>query len=220
MKPEKRQAKPGTAKANGSCPPPEKKERGFLLGIFYGLVPHTFCILFIVLSIIGATAATSVVQRFLYIPYFFEMLIALSLVFATVSAAFYLKRNGLLSLAGIRFKRKYLAVMYGTTLAINLLFFWVVFPAVAPVNFQKADVALAAAPGQSVVVETVSLAVDIPCPGHAPLISSELQKEAGITAVKYQPPSTFRVSYDPGRLSEQDILSLEVFQYFPAQVRP
>ncbi len=209
---------------------PQKKERGFLLGLVYGLVPHTFCILFIALSIIGATAATSVIQRFLLIPYFFQLLVALSLVFATISSLFYLRRNGLLSLEGIRFKWKYLTVMFGTTVGINLLFFWVILPAVAGVDFQKNDIALAApppatqqaAPGATPLAapspaQAVTLEVDIPCPGHAPLISSELKKVDGITAVKYGGGRTFRVSYDPNKLTVDKILALDIFQYFPAR---
>ncbi len=220
-----RQAAPAKATAT------KKPERSFLMGVFYGLVPHTFCILFIVLSIVGATAATSFVQRFLLIPYFFQLLVGLSIVFATVSALFYLKRNGLLSLPGIRFKWKYLSIMYGTTVGINLLFFWVIFPAVASVDFQKtlppppsAIVGQQTVPstGQAVAlanVQTVTLQVDIPCPGHAPLISSELRKVDGITAVRYRGPNYFTVSYDPDKVSRDKILALELFQSFPARVK-
>ncbi len=211
---------------------PKKQERGFLLGVLYGLVPHTFCILFIVLSVVGATAATSFVGRFLLIPYFFQLLVGLSVVFATVSALFYLRRNGLLSWPGIRFKWKYLSVMYGTTVGINLLFFWVIFPAVASVDFQKAPpptpptavVSQQGAPGTGQTValantQSVTLQVDIPCPGHAPLISSELRKVDGITAVRYKGPNYFTVSYDPAKVSQDKILALGIFQSFPARVK-
>ncbi len=191
------------------------------------MVPHTFCILFVVLSIVGATAATTLVQRFLYIPYFFQFLVGLSILFATLSAAFYLRRNGLLSLAGIRFKWKYLTVMYGTTIAINLLFFWVIFPAIAGVDFERPALALAApaavaeqAQATPSATQSVTLQVRIPCPGHAPLISSELKKVDGITGVRYQMPNYFAVSYDAGKLTVDRILALEIFQYFGATVRP
>ena len=117
-------------------PVTERKGQGLLWGLFYGLVPHTFCILFIVFSIVGATVATSFVRQVMFVPYLFQLIVALSLVFATLSAIFYLRRNGLLSWAGAQRKWRYLSVMYGTTLAINFLLFWFVFPAVANLDLQ------------------------------------------------------------------------------------
>lgn len=127
------------AKTGSSCggPVPERKGQGFMLGLLYGLVPHTFCILSIVLSIVGATAATSVLKRFLYIPYLFQIILGLSFVFATLSAVSYLRRSGLLSRAGVQAKWKYLTLLYGTTIAINVLLFWVVFPGVANMQAQE-----------------------------------------------------------------------------------
>jgi hypothetical protein len=185
----------------------------------YGLVPHTFCIAFILLSVIGATAASSMVVQFLYLPYFLEIIIALSIAFATFSAAFYLKRQGLLSLAGLKRKRRYLAVLYGTTLAVNLLFFWVVFPAVANMELGPSPAAPQSAAVQPSGPGTVTLRVDIPCPGHAPLIISELERLAGVTGVRYRRWDLFDVSYDPERLTVQEILELRVFQSFRARVQ-
>jgi hypothetical protein len=208
-----------------SCctPAPENKGKGFLLGLLYGLVPHTFCILFIVLSVLGATAATSVVKRFLYIPYLFQVIVGLSFVFATVSAVLYLRRNGILSWRGARFRWRYLTLLYGTTIAINLLFFMVIFPLVANVDYRPVPVAAAAGGGAAqfaaVGSEVVTLEVNIPCPGHAPLIMDELKKLDGITEIKYQFPNAFRVQYDPSRLTVQGMLSLEVFREFPAKTR-
>ncbi len=207
------------------CPPPEREGRGFLLGLVYGLVPHTFCILFIVFSVLGVTAATSVIRQFLYVPYLFQAIVALSFLSATISAAFYLKRNRLLSLQGARFKWKYLTILYGTTIAINLLFFMVVFPLVANSDFQRQPSVVAGSgsaveqPVTGANVGFVTLQVDIPCPGHAPLIMDELKRLDGITAIKYQFPNSFRVSYDEGRLTVQEILDLPVFQEFRASAR-
>jgi hypothetical protein len=197
--------------------------------VFYGLVPHTFCILFIVLSVVGATAATSVIKRFMYFRYLFQAVVALSLVFATVSSVLYLRRNGILSPQGARFKWKYLSVMYGTTVGINLLFFLVVFPLLANVDFTRGAVeartieasvqqlsGVAAFPSASGPQESLKLQVAIPCPGHAPLIMDELKKVAGITAVKYAYPNNFLVSFDPTECSRSQILGLEVFQEFKA----
>ena len=217
-----------------SCclPTPERKGHGFLLGLLYGLVPHTFCILFIVLSIVGATAATSVVKRFLYIPYLFQIILGLSFVFATISAFFYLRRSGLLSGAGVRTKWKYLTVLYGTTIAVNVLLFWVVFPTVANLQAQEASVPApstglaqpigpsAPSAADTATAKATTLQVSIPCPGHAPLIMGELKQVDGVLGVKYESPNLFQVRYDPARLTVDKILAQEVFKAFPAQVRP
>ena len=200
---------------------PEAKGKGFLQGILFGLLPHTFCILFIVLSIVGATAATSVIQRFLYVPYLFQIIVALSLLFATVSAAFYLQSNGLLSREGARFKWKYLTVMYATTVGINLLFFLVVFPMVANAGFRGTKTAAGATNQAAMAASqaTVTLQVTIPCSGHAPLIMSELGKCSGITDVQYSMPDRFAIQYDPSQVTVGGILGLPVFQEFPARVQ-
>jgi len=204
-----------------SAPSPETKNRGFWQGLVYGLLPHTFCILFIVLSVVGATAASSVIERFLYVPYLFQIIVALSLVFATVSAALYLKRNGLLSREGALFKWKYLTVMYTTTVGINLLFFLVVFPMVANAGFRGQRNAVAGAlnsPATLAAQSTVTLQVQIPCSGHAPLIMNELSKCPGITDVKYGLPDRFKVTYD-SQVTLEQILALPVFQEFAARVQ-
>jgi hypothetical protein len=213
-----------------SCcrPAPEKKHQGFLMGLLYGLVPHTFCILFIVLSVIGATAATSLVKRVLYVPYFFQLLVVLSVAFATLSAILYLRRNGLLSWRGAGRKWRYLTIMYTTTIAINLLFFRVIFPAVA--NLDLGDKSLAAPVlAQEVtaasdspslgVTKSVTLEVDIPCSGHAPLIIDELKKVQGISEITYRQPNLFEVSYLPDQVDLEKILAQEVFVSFKAKVR-
>ncbi|MHB1294631.1 MAG: hypothetical protein ACYC4R_06505 [Anaerolineae bacterium] len=201
------------------CRPVEKKEHGALLGLVYGLVPHAFCILFLVLTIVGATAATSVLREVMLVPYLFQAILALSVVFATASAAIYLRRLGLLSLEGARHKWRYLSVMYGATLAVNLLLFQVVFPATANLTTRAesapAGVVAAAAPAQSA---SLALAVDIPCSGHAPLIISEVSAQAGVQSVTYTPEGLFLVTYDPAGLSEEDILALPIFESFPASV--
>jgi plastocyanin domain-containing protein len=64
----------------------------------------------------------------------------LSFFFATLSAAFYLRRNDLFSSSGIRKKWKYLAILYSTTMIINLLFIYWILPAAANINQQKVSV--------------------------------------------------------------------------------
>jgi len=211
------------------CRATEPKGQGLLWGLFYGLAPHTFCILFIVFSIMGATVATSLVRQVMLVPYLFQIIVAVSLGFATLSAILYLRRNGLLSWAGARRKWRYLGVMYGTTLAVNVLMFWLVFPAAANLDLPSVSAAppsisMPSERGPSQVdpvnVEQVTLRVDIPCPGHAPLIIGELKKAPGVQTVKYESPDLFRVNLDKTVTSADKILAQEVFQSFPASVIP
>jgi hypothetical protein len=198
----------------------QNKRTGVIQGLIYGLVPHTFCILFVVLSVVGATAATRLIKGLLYLPYFFQIIIGLALFFATLSAAFYLRRNGLLSWEGIKFKRKYLVTMYTTTLAVNLLFFYVIFPAVA--NLNSSTVSAAGVGARVVAIEntaTVTLAVQIPCSGHAPLVIGELKAFDGIVSTTYRSPNLFQVVYDPARITVGGILAQPVFDSFPALVQ-
>ena len=178
-----------------------KKKSGALSGLIYGLIPHLGCIAFIILSVIGATTASAFLKPLLLNRYFFHFLILLSLVFATISALFYFRKHGSVS-------AKYLLTLYGTTIAINLLLFMVIFPIAA--NFGSKSVAEAA--GQT------SLRVDIPCPGHAPLIIDELKTIEGVASVKFSSPNLFSVSYDPQKTSSQKMLSLAVFKSYPATV--
>jgi len=210
-------------------PATASKGQGLLWGLFYGLVPHTFCILFIVFSIVGATVATSFVRQMLFIPYLFQLIVALALVFATVSAVLYLHRNGLLSWAGVRRKWRYLGVMYGTTLAINVLLFWFVFPAVAnlglpSVSAAPASISMPAQKGPSQVdpanLSEITLRVEIPCSGHAPLIIGEIRNVPGVQSTKYESPDLFRVNYDKTATSVGRILAQDVFRSFPATVIP
>lgn len=197
----------------------EGNKGGILKGVLYGLVPHIGCIGFLIFSILGVTAATSFFKPLLMNPHFFYILIVMSLLFATASAAIYLKRNGMFSFLGIKKKWKYLSVMYGTTIAVNLLLFMVIFPYTA--NFASAN----NQPYQGYAVldsdassSELTLKVSIPCPGHAPLITGELNKIEGVTSVKFGFPNYFDVEYDSSKASKQEILSLEVFKTYKATV--
>ena len=115
-------------------PKETKKEKGFLKGILYGLAPHTFCIAFIIFTVLGVTTATTLLKPLLLNPYFFYILIGLSFGFATISAIIYLQRNGILSFQGIKRKWKYLSILYGITISVNLILFTVIFPITANLN--------------------------------------------------------------------------------------
>ena len=194
-------------------------------GLIYGLLPHVGCIGFIVFSVLGVTAATAVFKPLLLNPYFFHILIALAIFFATVAAAIYLKKNGLLSWSGIKRKKGYLFTLYGTTIGVNLLLFMIIFPIIANVS---AGASLATAvsgafggSGDLELSETeslVSLQVNIPCPGHAPLITGELQKINGVENVRFRFPDLFDIAYDFQKTSMEQIISLDVFNTYKATI--
>lgn len=190
------------------CPGKNEKSKGFWSGLIYGLVPHTGCIAFIIFAILGITTATALIKPLLMNRYFFYMLIALSFIFATISAAIYLKKFNLLSFEGIKKKKGYLSILYGTSMGINILLFLVIFPMVA--NITTASESSAAGLSQ------ITLKVDIPCPGHAPLISGELKQINGVDSVKFSFPNNFEVSYDSSKTSENEITALAVFKEYPA----
>ncbi len=66
--------------------------------------------------------------------------------------------------------------------------------------------------------EFVAGAGDIPCPGHAPLITSELKKINGVKDVKFSFPNLFEVKYNSLKTSKEEILSLKVFNTYKATV--
>ncbi len=204
----------------------KQKEKGFLAGIVYGLVPHTFCIAFIIFTVLGVTAATAFLRPFLMNRYFFHILIALSVVLATVSAVIYLKRNSILSLSGIKRKKGYLLALYGITVGVNLLLFMVAFPVAANLDAGvslKTAVSSLFGPGQDLALAEdnflATLQVDIPCPGHAPLIVGELKTINGVDVVRFNFPDLFEVGYNPDKTSEAEILSLDVFETYKANVK-
>jgi len=188
-------------------------KKGFLKGILYGLAPHTFCIAFIIFTILGVTTATALLKPLLLNRYFFYILIGLSIVFATISAIIYLKKQGILSFSGIKRKWKYLSILYGTTIFVNLLFFMVIFPKVANLNLNPTPAIV-----EKTNLSSITLKVDIPCSGHAPLITSELKKIEGIEEGKFSFPNLFDVKYDSSKASKKEILSLEIFNTYKAEV--
>jgi len=65
---------------------------------------------------------------------------------------------------------------------------------------------------------TVILKVSIPCPGHAQLIIRNLNSISGVKNVKFDFPNIFNVEYDLSQTTEEDILNLDVFNTYRAQV--
>lgn len=190
-------------------------KRSFLQSVLYGLAPHTFCILFVIFSVVGTTLITTFLRPFLLNVYFFYFLILLSFTFATLSSFFYLRKNGILSLNGVKRKWRYLSIMYGATIFINLLLFWVIFPFTANLNFGLQNKSIA---GSSVSNTIVTLKVAIPCSGHASLISGDLKTIDGVDRVIFRFPNYFDVYYNQSIVSEEKILSLEVFKTYKATI--
>ena len=216
----------------------KRKREGFLSGLIYGLVPHIGCIAFIVFSVLGVTTATALFKPLLLNPYFFYILIAISLVFSTFSAIFYFKQQGFISFnrisdgleisflpSGLKRKWKYLSILYGTTISINLLLFMIIFPIAANVGSGAsltASLLGAFGGGEELQLSDsaslITLQVAIPCPGHAPLITGELKKINGVKDVKFRFPNLFDVNYDLGPTTKEEILSLNVFNTYKATV--
>lgn len=189
----------------------KQKEMSLLKrGVVYGILPHSFCIAFIVFSIIGATALTSLLKPFMLNVYFFPLLIILSFALATVSAIIYLKRKNNLSYNGTLKNKNYLLILYTSVITVNLLLFLVVFPLVANFNFKTNNIASA----NEIVTKTIS--VRIPCSGHAPLVMDELKQDPGILNVRYIPLNNFEIQFDPEKTSLEKILSLKIFSSFQA----
>ena len=111
-----------------------KSDTTLLQGIGYALLPHTGCIAFIAGSILGVTFLMEFFRPLLMNRWFFHILIAISMGFATLSSMLYLRKQGLLSVAGAKRKWQYLSTMYGSTIGINLVLLLLVFPLLANVQ--------------------------------------------------------------------------------------
>jgi len=188
-------------------------------------VAHIGCIGFIIFSILGVTAAAAIFRSLLLNRYFFHILILISFVFATISALVYLKKNGILSFPGIKRKKGYLLTLYGTTIGVNLVLFMLIFPIMANIGSETSFIAALSNTFQKqkgVQIKEgesfLGVKVDIPCPGHAPLIVGELKKISGVKNVVYRFPNLFDISYYHKKTSKNQMLSLEVFDIYKATV--
>lgn len=218
----------GPAKESDAKTDDNNSRRGSLKqGIVYGLIPHTGCIAFIIGSVLGVTVLTQFFRPLLLNPYFFYILIGISFSFATISALVYLKKQGFMtfgregidmwiSFSNVTLKRKwkYLSTLYGSTIGINLLLFMVIFPLMANVSIASPITGGVVASDLS----TLKLQVDIPCSGHATLISGDLKEINGIVGIQFSLPNIFDVTYDPSKTSKQQILALDVFNTYKATV--
>ena len=182
-------------------------KKGVTGGIIYGLIPHCGCFAFIILAVLGVTVTSSFLTPFLTNAYFFHGLIALSFVLSTISAFFYLRSRQSLSLVGIKKNWKYLLILYGTVIIVNILIFKIIFPFTA--NLYSSSNAVAGVSSTELVLE-----VEIPCSGHAFLVVNDVSKLEGVSEVKYTFPNTFSVYYDSEKISPEEITSAEIFKEF------
>lgn len=186
----------------------------FWQGIFYGILPHSFCILFIIFSILGVTVATAFLKRFILNYYFFPILILISFSFAVLSAVIYLKRINSLSLEGVKRQSRYLTILFTSVIGVNLLLYLVVFPTVANLGYAQK---LSAAVSRQNNLVTKTIKVNVPCSGHAPLVINEVEKINGVVAVKYRLPNLFDITFNPSKVTLPQILNLSLFTSFKAQ---
>ncbi|MFH0905722.1 MAG: cation transporter [archaeon] len=207
-------------------------KKGIFQGIVYGLIPHIGCILFIIGSILGVTLFTNLFKPLLMNKYFFYILFAVSFLFASISAIIYLSRNGLLSSNGIKKKWKYLSILYGSTIIVNIVLFFFIFPAVANIPSAIANQTYTNTNNSNTLtnlenqnnletkntISEIKLQVNIPCSGHAQLISSELKKLNGISSVVYSSPNYFTINYNSSIVSKEEILEIVVFKEYPATI--
>lgn len=187
----------------------EKRQDSIRKGIIAGIVPHIGCILFIVFTLLGVTSASLLFKRFLLLKWTFPALIVFSFLLAGISSFFYLRRNCCVN------KARYLAILFGSVIMINLLMFFVVFPLTANISGRATKNSMATF-DSSLNQASLTLKVDIPCSGHASLITDELKKIDGVGEVKFRLPNYFDITYDSAKTSEQKITSLEIFNEYKA----
>ena len=206
----------------------KEKNQGLKTGLLAGLISHSFCIAFIIFSVLGATTATYLLRPLLLNPYFFYTLIGLSFIFASISTFFYFRKQGIIIFnntenglefnfltEGIKRKWKYLLTLYGSVIGVNILFFFLIFPIVVG-SLSNTNLSINETVASS---SEIILKVDIPCPGHAPLIIDELKKVDGVLNVKYDWPNIFSITFDSKKVSKERILSQEVFNSFKATIQ-
>ncbi len=207
------------------CNEKVKNRKGFLNGILFGLTAHSFCILFIILTALSASTLTAIVRPLFMSRYFFHALVLMAIVFATLSAVIYLKKNSLLSFAGIKEKRSYLLILYSTTITINLLFFIIIFPIAANVSGGSS---LKKAVSSSFIKSAqlplngeegfLILQTDIPCSGHAYLVFSDLNDFPGVNDINFRFPNIFEITYDKEITTTDNIMSVDVFQEYETTI--
>lgn len=189
------------------CQTERKNKNNFWSGFLYGIIPHSFCILFFILSVIGAAGGAAIAKKFLLIPNFFLLLTILSVLWATLSAILYLKKNKCCTITGLKNKARYISTLYTITIITNVFFIYIVMPAMA--NNQNQEIT-----NSSKTLSVATIEVQIPCPGHAPLITEEIKTISGVETVTFIMPRSFSITYDSGKTSLNQIRALPIFKTF------
>ena len=96
-------------------------------------------------------------------------------------------------------------VKLGSIVAITLILLIGGFQLFANASAQTID------EGVETNMASTILEVSIPCPGQAPLISERLVMTQGIETVEFSYPNLFEVIYDTTKVSENEIINLELF---------
>lgn len=188
-------------------------EHGFLKGILYALLPHTGCFAIIILTILGITAGATILRPLLN-SYFFYGMIGLSVLITILSAIYYLRKNSSLNKEGIKNNWKYLSILFGTTIIINVLLLTVIFPTLANVGYSEPNLD---SNTNTTTYNQFAINVNIPCSGHASLIIGELKKDPGVISVKYGFPSKFTINYESNKTNKENILNNPIFEEYPAK---
>lgn len=179
----------------------KSEEKGIVRGIVYGLIPHIGCIAFIVFTLLGVSAAAAFFRPLLINKWAFPSMVAVSFLLAGFSSSLYLKKNCCAN------KKRYLSIVFGSVILINLIMFYLVFPALANTN------------SNAVLSKNslVKLSFELPCSGHVPLVIDELQKVEGIESVRNTEGYNFEVYYNPSLVNKNQILSQDICKEFNAK---
>ena len=178
----------------------DELKNGLRNGIISAIIPHIGCIAFIIFTLLGISAGSIFLKRFILASWSFPLLFFLSFLLASISSVFYFKKNCCEN------KTKYISILLSSVLIVNGLLFYVVFPWVANIGGRASGNIVAG-------LSEIRLKVEIPCSGHASLIVDEL-KSAGVTEVVYNDPDQFDVRYDSKKVNKDSILNLAVLKEF------
>lgn len=181
-----------------------KPHKGIKSGILSGILPHSGCIAIFLFAILGVTIANSFFIKLLANRYYLYIVFIVSLAIATIAAFFYIKR---FEDKKISSHWRYFVVLYSSVIVINILMIYAVFPLTT--NMLS---------GKAVSETNIILKMEtLPCPGHAPLVVSELSKLDGVKSVRYLSGKNFEVYYDSGKITKQKILEHEICREFNAR---
>ena len=183
-----------------------KPKKGIKEGFLAGTLPHLGCFVIILFAILGTTMANSFFKRFFFNKYYLPIIFALSLGIATFSAFLYIRK---FSDKNIKKHWKYLTVLYLSVIIINLLMIYLIFPYTSNISLNLNTF--------SEKSEILKLSFDIPCPGHAPLVISELKKVDGIEDVEFVSGKSFEITYDSEKINKEQILEQDICKEFNAR---